>query len=135
MERRDYRAVSCFLSPKIELHMFPDAPEERVLDVEPVYRGHDGYAKAGEFFQSDFDNIRWELRELYDPGGNRIGGRVDRSGRGAHSGITVHDTDFYVWQVERGFLRRQWIFQGKPAMLALLHGEELAKSDSEANVR
>jgi hypothetical protein len=125
MERRDYRAISSFLDPEIELHMFPDAPEERVLDVEPVYRGHDGYARAGEFFQSDFDNVRWELCELYDPGGNWIGGRVRRSGRGGHSGITVSDADFYVWQFERGVLRRQWIFRHESAMLALLQPPEL----------
>jgi hypothetical protein len=72
--------------------------------------------------------VQFELRELVDPGGDRIGGRVDRSGRGGHSGITVSDTDFYVWQIERGLLRRQWIFRSEPAMLTLLQGADDART-------
>jgi len=119
-DRRDYESLYAFLSPDVELHLFPDAPDERPVDARPLYRGHDGYVEMSDAFQAEFEDFRWELRELFDPGGDRIGGRVERSGRGSHSGVAVRGTDFHIWQFERGLVRRQFAFRSESAMLAML---------------
>ena len=120
MTRDGYEAISAFLSPEVELHMYPDAPEARPAGMEPLYRGLDGYRKSLEDWEAPFDENRWELREFVDGGGDRMGGRTELIGRGAGSGIETQMTQFMVWQVERGQIRRQWVFEGEAAMLALL---------------
>lgn len=134
VERRDYELLSVFLSPHVELHLFPDAPEDRPVDARSVYRGRSAYAEVAGIFQADFENFRWELRELIDAGGDRVGGRMDRSGKGGHSGVMVRDTDFYIWQFERGLLRRQFVFRSESAMLAMLestHSSPIAGARQE----
>ena len=119
-DRRDYESLYAFLSPEVELHVFPDAPDERPIDARPVYQGHDGYVEMSDAFQAEFEDFRWELRELFDPGGDRIGGRVGRSGRGGRSGVVVRGTDFHIWQFERGLVRRQFALRSESEMLAML---------------
>jgi hypothetical protein len=89
---------------------------------EPAYRGRDGYVKMVEIWKADFKDLRFELTELFDAGGYRLGGRVERVGHGARSGLEVRDTDFCVWEFEHGLLRRQWVLYSQAAMLKLLAG-------------
>lgn len=120
VNRGDYGALSVGLSPEIEIHLLPDAPGGRPVDMEPSYRGREGYLKVPDMWKVGIEDVRFELRELLDPGGDRIAARVERVGRGARSGVEVRDTDFYVWQFERGMLRRQWVFASEEATCALL---------------
>jgi hypothetical protein len=108
------------LSPRVELHMYPDAPALRPVDAEPTYHGREGYVKASEVWKAGFGEFRWELRELVDPGGSRFGARIEMIGRGATSGLETRMTQFHIWQVERGLLRRQWAVSSEAAMLAML---------------
>jgi SnoaL-like domain len=124
--RRDYRAMSAWLSPEVELHVYPDAPEMRPVDAETTYHGRDGYVEAVEVLKAGFGDFDWELRELLDPGGDRFGARVDIVARGGLSGADVRAAEFDVWQIERGMARRQWVLSSEAAMLALLaEGEQL----------
>jgi hypothetical protein len=118
--RRDYEVVAALLGPDVELHLIPDAPEVRAADMEPVYFGREGYIEASELWKAAFENFRWELRELVDAGGDTIAGRSDLVARGASSGIDTHWSQYYVWQFERGLLRRQWALSTEAAMFALL---------------
>jgi hypothetical protein len=93
------------------------------VDSEPVYHGREGYVKGCEVWKAAFTEHRWELRELVDPGGSRIGARVEVVGRGGASGIETRLTQFHVWQLERGLLRRQWLMSSESAMLSLLQAD------------
>jgi hypothetical protein len=117
--RGDYESMSSFLHPDVELHM-PDDPGRVGLDMELVYRGPDGYVRANREWKESFGEHRWELREIFDCGGSRFGGRTEMVGRGLGSGAEVHRSDFYVWEVEDGALRRQWSVPSENAMLRLL---------------
>jgi hypothetical protein len=46
--RGDYAALSPWLSAEVELHLYPDAPEARPADLEPVYYGRESYVESGE---------------------------------------------------------------------------------------
>jgi hypothetical protein len=118
--RGDYEALSAWLNPEVELHVYPDEPEARPVDAEPVYHGRAGYVEGCEVWKAGFGEHRFELRELVDPGGNRFGARVEAVGRGGASGIETRRTQFHVWQFDRGLLRRQWLVSSETAMLALL---------------
>lgn len=118
--RGDYAALTALLSPDIELHVYPDAPEKRASDLEPVYRGREGYAKAGELLKAGFVGFRWEVRELLDPGGDRFGARVDQVGRSRLSAVELRMPEFHVWQIVDGLARRQWSLTTEAAMLGLL---------------
>jgi hypothetical protein len=118
--RGDYEAFVVFLSPEVELELFPDAPLLRALDVEPICHGRGGYVNALELVKAEFGSLRWELRELVDPGGARFGACAEMVARGRLSGVEVRRTDFHVWQLERGLIRHQWQLGNEAAMLALL---------------
>jgi hypothetical protein len=118
--RRDYEVVCSLLSSEVELHVIPDAPEARAADMEPVYLGREGYIQASELWKAAFENFRWELRQLVDAGGDRIAGRSDLVARGVSSGVDTRWSQYYVWQFERGLLRRQWALSTEAAMRALL---------------
>jgi ketosteroid isomerase-like protein len=132
VNRGDYELLPYGLSPAVEVYLLPDAPEARPGDTESVYHGRDGYLKAVEIWKTDFDNLRWEVRELIDPGGSLIAGRAERTGRGARSGAEVRDTDFFVWQFDGGLLRRQWILRSEAAMLATLEAARSPHSHATA---
>jgi hypothetical protein len=100
--------------------MYPDAPEVRPTDIEPVSNGRDGVVKTVEVWKAWFDKLTWEVRELVDPGRGRLAVRAERVGRGGHSGLTVRDTEYHVYQFEHGLLRRQWVLRSETAMLPLL---------------
>lgn len=117
--RGDYEAMSSALHPDVELQT---APEGTGPDIEPVYRGPDEYVRALRAWKESFGEHRWELREIFDPGGSRFGARTEIVARGAGSGIKVHQQDFYVWELEEGMVRRQWaLATEEDAMLRLLN--------------
>ena len=120
VSRGDYGSVVAFLAPEIELYFFPDEPESRPGGFDAVHYGPEGYFKALERWTEPFSEHRWDLREFVDPGGNRIGARTELVGRGAGSGVEVRLTVFYVWQFERGRIRRQSVFASEEATLAVL---------------
>ena len=118
--RGDYGPLSAFVAPDIELFLFPDEPESRPGGFDAAYYGPEGYFKALEIWKEPFSEHRWDLREFVDRSGNRIGARTELVGRGAGSGVEVRLAVFYVWQLERGLLRRQWALASEEAMLAVL---------------
>jgi hypothetical protein len=122
--RRDYAAMCAFFAPDLELYVYPDDPESRGVDFDAVYYGSEGYVKSLEIWKAPFGAQRWDLHELIDPGGDRIGARAEQVGRGAGSGAEVRWTQFIVWQFEGGVLRRQWMLASEAAMMAVLEGAQ-----------
>jgi hypothetical protein len=117
--RGDYESSSSFVHRDFELHMRPD-DRERAGDLESLYRGPDGYVRAVRVWKESFAEHRWELREIFDPGGPRFGARAEMVGRGLESGVEVRQQEFHVWEVEHGTARRQWSLATEDAMLRLL---------------
>jgi hypothetical protein len=119
INRSDYESMSSFLHPDVELHMVPDDPA-RATGLDPVYRGAAGYIRSLDEWKEAFGAHRYELREIFDPGGARVGGRMEEVARGLGSGVEVRQPSFYVWEVGDAALRRQWIFWTADAMFQLL---------------
>jgi hypothetical protein len=119
INRGDYESMSSLLHPDVELYMLPDNPA-RATGLDPVYRDPAGYIRALDEWKEAFDAHRFELREIFDPGSNRFGGRMEEFARGLESGVEVGQPSFYVWEAENAALRRQWILWSKDTMLELL---------------
>ena len=122
--RGDYAPISAFGAPDLELYGYPDQPESRPAGMDAVYYGHEGYVKALDVWRAPFNELRYDLREFVDPGGDRIGARVEMVGRGSGSGAEVRRTHFQVWQFERGLLRRNWTLASEEGMLAVLESTD-----------
>lgn len=118
ISRGEYHAVASFASPAYELQAWPDV--DRPVDVEPVYNGPAGLVELFETWSAGFESYRLEPREMFDPGGHWFGLRADRVGLPVGGHIELRDTEFYVWQLEKGMMRRQWVLRTEAAMLALL---------------
>lgn len=122
--RGDYAAISVLGAPDLELYVWPDKPESRPAGLDAVYYGPGGYVKALDSWKAPFSEFRYDLRELVDPGGDRIAARVEMVGRGGGSGVEVRMAHFNVWQFERGQLRRNWTFASEEAMLSVLEDRD-----------
>jgi hypothetical protein len=122
INRGDYESMSSLLHPDVELYMLPDNPE-RAPGLDPVYRDPAGYVRALDDWKVAFGAHRFELREIFDPGSTRFGGRMEEVARGLESGVEVRQPSFYVWEAEAAALRRQWILHTPDAMLRLLRDE------------
>ena len=116
--RGDYEAMSSSFHPEVELHIPPG--ERTGPDMEPVYRGRDGYIRALRAWKESFGEDRWELREIFDSGRSRFGSRGEHVARGLGSGAEVRLQEFWVLELEDGLLRRQWLATDQDAMLRLL---------------
>jgi SnoaL-like domain len=117
--RGDYESASSSLHRDYELHMRPD-DRDRAGDLEPLYRGPDGYVRAARAWKESFAEHRWEPREIFDPGGPRFGVRTEMVGRGLESGVEVRQEEFLVWEVQDGMIRRLWALATEDAMFRLL---------------
>jgi hypothetical protein len=114
--RGDYKAMSTGFHPDVEL----DLREGAVPGFEEVQRGRDAYIHALLVWKESFGENRWELREIFDPGGARFGYRNEVVARGTGSGVELRRQEFYVLELEEGLLRRQWFATNQDAMLRLL---------------
>ena len=118
--RGDHIAMSAFFAPDVELYLYPDEPGSRASDLDPVHYGREGVVRMVEIWKAPFGEHRWDLREVVDPGGDRIGMRTEVVGRGDSSGVEVRLAQFQVMQFERGLLRREWVLASEEAMLEVL---------------
>lgn len=130
--RDDYVALSAFVSPDVELYVMPDAPHDRVADMDAVYRGRDGYLAANKLWKEGFGEFRWEPRELLDPGRDLIAARIELIGRGSASGVETRMMQFHVWQFDHGQVRRQWGLQTESAAMEVLRREPAAQPPAPA---
>ena len=120
VDREDWRAIQSVLRADVEIQYYPDAPSQRPSDVGPLYSGPHAYVDVLRGARSAFGDSRIELRELYDPGGDRLGLRTEYVATGAISGAQTAMPQFHVWEFSRGRLRRQSVLHSEEAMLAWL---------------
>jgi ketosteroid isomerase-like protein len=108
--RGERAAALRYVDPAIETH------EGVELPGATSYFGHAGLAMAYDHWASQFDDLRIELKELVDAGGDVVA--VTRHhGRGRASGAAVQAVVAYVLTVEDGKLVRMRIFNTKTEAL------------------
>jgi ketosteroid isomerase-like protein len=74
---------------------FEYIPTGKVPGAEGVYRGPEGWRRFLEFFWSEFDQVRVEIRDLVASGDQVVAAQTFR-GRGKQSGV---ETSWDLWQV------------------------------------
>jgi ketosteroid isomerase-like protein len=102
----DRRAALQYVDPAIETREGPDLPGAG------TYLGHAGLEKAYEHWAGQWAELRIELEELIDSGGDVIA-ITRHHGTGRASGVTVQALISWVFTVERGKLTRLRIFSTK----------------------
>ena len=114
--RLDYDAMSVLFDPATEIRLMGGAAR---IDLDPVYSGHDGLRKLVEDWRAGFEQIRFEPREVIDPGGDRFGALVEYDGQ--TSGMVTRQLTGNVFILRDGLAIRQDIYwDSEQAVEALL---------------
>ena len=88
-------------------------------DLKQHYRGHAETLELLRTWREGFDKLRFEPRELLDPGGARFGVRIEQIGH-ASGGIEVRQEHWAVLWLRNGLVVRQQVFFAEqPALDAL----------------
>jgi ketosteroid isomerase-like protein len=127
LNRQDWDVLFPALAPAFELHLTED-PARLGAGLEPVYKGQDAHRQVMKVWTEPFEDFRWELKELLDPGGNVIGGLAEMAARGSGSGVETRAPQAAVWTLERGLMVRQELFWDQVAAEARLR--ELSRTAS-----
>ena len=88
-------------------------------DLKQHYRGHSGIRELLRTWREGFDKVRFEPRELLDPGGARFGVRIEQIGH-ASGGIEVRQEHWAVLWLRDGLVVRQKIFFDEQSALDVL---------------
>jgi ketosteroid isomerase-like protein len=75
-------------------------------DLEPVFRGRDGYLKLWGYWRDAFGDIRWDPEEVLDFG-NVFLVTAQQKGSGSGSGVAVAQKVFQLFTLRDGLVLRQ----------------------------
>jgi len=75
-------------------------------DLEPVFRGREGYLQLWRYWREAFEDIRWDPEEMLDFG-DKVVVTTRQSGHGSGSGVGVSKPVFQVFTLRRGLVIRQ----------------------------
>jgi ketosteroid isomerase-like protein len=75
-------------------------------DLEPVYRGHEGYLKLWSYWRDAFGDIHWDPEEVLDMGDVFLI-TARQSGSGSGSGVAVSHKVFQLFTLRDGLVLRQ----------------------------
>jgi ketosteroid isomerase-like protein len=75
-------------------------------DMDPVYRGHDGYRRFWRLWLDAFPDIQWDAEEMLDFG-EKVLVTTKQSARGSSSGAAVSERVFQLYTFRRGLVVRQ----------------------------
>ena len=103
--RGDHDTVCVFFDRAAEIHLAGGAAR---IDLDPVYRGHEGIRKMLAEWKAGFEQFRFEPREVIDSGGDRFGVLVDYHGQ--ISGTATHQLTGNVFMLRDGLAIRQDIY-------------------------
>jgi hypothetical protein len=101
--RQDFAVLRLGMDPAFE---YRAAPELFGPDQDPVFYGHDAYARVWRHWLDAFGDLSLEPEELLDFGDNVLV-TAQFSGRGAHSGVTVSLTVFQLFHFGSDSVVRQ----------------------------
>ena len=101
--RRDFDVIRASHDPE---HEYRPSGDLMPLDLEPVFRGHDGYLKLWRYWLDAFEDIRWEPEEMLDLG-DKVLVTTQQTGHGSGSGVAVSEAVFQLFTFRRGLVIRQ----------------------------
>jgi ketosteroid isomerase-like protein len=112
--RRDFDAVLVGWAPGAEYR-----PSDELMppDLEPVFRGRDGYLELWRYWIDAFEDIRWDPEAILDMG-DKLLVTTQQRGRGSGSGVAVSEPVFQLFTLERGLVVRQEDFLDRSRALA-----------------
>jgi ketosteroid isomerase-like protein len=88
------------MTPEVEIR--PTREFAEMGDLDPVYRGHDGYRKImRDWLPAWGDSFRWQPRELIDCG-DRLVVLGEAPVRGQGSGVALSPEHHLVWTLRDG---------------------------------
>jgi ketosteroid isomerase-like protein len=85
-------------------------------DLAGEHRGHEGFRLLWDAWNSAWDDLRFEPKQLIDAG-DRMLVTVQMSGRGVGSGIDINMTYYEVYALRDGRIARHDNFVRRPAAL------------------
>jgi ketosteroid isomerase-like protein len=99
VNRRDLSAVLPKYNPNVEIRVVAEFQE--LGDIEPVYRGREGYLQFyREWLSAWGDGFRFEPRELIDLGDGRLVALAEIKVRGHKSGVELGQRIAFVWTID-----------------------------------
>ena len=111
--RRDFDVLLLGFDREIEFH-----PRDvwLAIDMDAVYRGHDGYRQVWQSVLDAFEDMRLEPEELLDLG-DWLLATVHARGHGSGSGVAVGETVFQLFRLRKGLVVWQQDFIGRDEAL------------------
>lgn len=94
-------------------------------DIGTRHIGRAGVVEMMDTWRAGFEELRFEPREVLDPGWNRFGARIEQFGRGS-SGIEVSQQLWSVYWLRDGLIARQTIYYEEALALEALTGRAQA---------
>lgn len=122
--REDWDVNLIAFHPAYEFVFEGDDPKIGI-DIGTRHVGREGVVAMIDTWRSGFEDLRFEPREILDPGGERFGARVVQLGR-ASEGIEVSQELWTVYRLQGGLIVRQTIYFDEESAL-----EALAEPPSE----
>jgi len=110
-DAEDFDALRSMLHPDVELHEWPEGPDQR------VYRGVDGIFQAREEWSKAWEELRAETRGLVDAG-DRVFAFIRTIGTGRGSNIEVAVDSFGVYTVRDSKVAKVEYFTNREAAVA-----------------
>jgi hypothetical protein len=101
--RRDFEVILVGNHPE---HEYRPSRDLMPPDLQPVFRGEEGYLQLWRYWQDAFEDIRWDPEEILDFG-ERILVRTHQSGHGSGSGLAVSEPVYQLFTLRRGLVFRQ----------------------------
>jgi ketosteroid isomerase-like protein len=98
-------------------HEYRPSPKLMPPDLQPVFRGHDGYLRLWQYWMDAFGDIRWDPEEVLDLG-DRFVVSTEQTGHGSASGVAVSEPVFQLFEMRRGLVMRQTDFLDRSEALA-----------------
>jgi ketosteroid isomerase-like protein len=98
-------------------HEYRPSPKLMPPDLQPVFRGHDGYLRLWHYWMDAFEDIRWDPEEVLDLG-DRFVVTTQQTGHGSASGVAVSEPVFQLFETRRGLVTRQTDFLDRSEALA-----------------
>jgi ketosteroid isomerase-like protein len=113
--RRDFDVVLAGMDPRT----YEYRPSRDLLppDLEPVFRGHDGYRQLWRYWLDAFEDIRWDPEEVLDFG-DKLLVTTEQKGHGSGSGVGVSKPVFQLFTLRDGWVVRQEDFLDRTEALA-----------------
>ena len=100
-----------------------------MLMPRTVYRGHDGVRAFWRDGLSVFAEIKLEVEDLIEGGGDRVLALVREREIGRASGVSVETTHFALWTFADGMVTRMEIFDDRARAFAAAGVEDPARPE------